>query len=93
MPNVVTLESFVAQAKPVSDETWQFILNDGLHIPDGRNSVTEYEPGYIIHTYQGKWWVHAWWYTPRGHDTKESAETDLFAWSNEWRTSDAQERN
>jgi hypothetical protein len=79
----MTLDEFRATAHPVSDETWTAIL-DGVDNPAPRSAFTEYGTGWVLHEEDGKFWPHAWWYSPRPHATRESAEADLNEWRKEF---------
>lgn len=79
----MTLDEFRATARPITDETWQAVL-DGVPDPAPREAFTEYATGYVIHEADGKWWPHAWWYAPAPHDTRESAEIGLHKWRAEF---------
>ena len=80
----ITYEEFAAGARPVSDEVWEEIESESLAPGVARENVVEYPCGHAMYFHEDQWWPMAWWYKPVAHDTKKSAEADLFKWYNEF---------
>ncbi|UXO93724.1 hypothetical protein Pan1_09 [Pseudanabaena phage Pan1] len=76
----MTLEQFVATRRECDESTFaemQEVLGDDM---PARETCSVYADGYLIHEAEGKFWPHAWWYSPVAHDTRESAEANLHKW-------------
>ena len=78
------ITEFRATAKPCTDELWAEFLNADVVPPDGKGSITEYVGYTALHTYDGKFWPHAWWYPPVPYATLSEAEEELCKWYNEF---------
>lgn len=78
------LDTFRATKRTCDDEMW-------AQIKDDLSGVTQdicliYADGYLIHVLDGKYFVHAWWYSPIAYDTLEEAEAKLYPWYCEFAT-------
>lgn len=78
------ITEFRATAQPCSDELWGEFTEAGVVPPDGRASITEYLVGTALHTHEGRFFAHAWWYPPVGYATLAEAEEALFQWWSEF---------
>ncbi len=77
------LAAFRATKRACDDATWAEIQDDiGSAIP--QSAVLLYADGYAIHELEGRFFVHAWWYSPIAYDTLEEAEMKLHPWYLEW---------
>lgn len=80
----ITFEEFVAGSRPISDELWGLIESEDLSSGVAREHFVEYPGKNAMYFDDGKWRPFAWWYPPVAHDTKESAQADLFKWYNQF---------
>jgi hypothetical protein len=80
----MTREEFIASARPVSDEIWQVMGEEGVQPEGGRETVTEYGGEYVLHVQDGQYFPHAWWYAPAPKATLQEAEETLWQWRQEW---------
>lgn len=74
------LASFRATRRPCDDATWNELTSEGLVDGLTQSQCFLYADGYMIHEAEGKFWVHAWWYSPLAYDSLEVAETKLHPW-------------
>lgn len=87
--SILTIEQFAAtRTTPMSDATWQAMLEDGVHIINGTTTnqrmQAEYAGGYCITELQGQFYVHAWWYAPIAYADQATAEAKLYEWYKEF---------
>lgn len=76
------LEQFRATKRPCDDATWNDLVEGGEanDFTFTQADALLYADGYMIHLQDGKYWVHAWWYSPLAYDTLEEAEAKLHPW-------------
>lgn len=82
----MTLVEFIASRQfPDAELTEWLEANYGI---TEKEHTQAYGPdhGYLIHWYEGMYYVHAWWYPPIGYTSLVVAQGKLYDWYRELET-------